>query len=104
MRRHPEIGARILAMADGMKEVVPGVRHHHEWFDGSGYPDGLVGEAIPLQARIIAIADAFDALTTDRPYHTALPFSVALDELARGAGTHFDPALVRIFTESIHSA
>lgn len=104
MRRHPEIGARILAMADGMKEVVPGVRHHHEWFDGSGYPDGLAGEDIPLSARIIAIADAFDALTTDRPYHTALPFSPALAELARGAGTHFDPALVKIFAEGIHPA
>lgn len=104
MRRHPEIGARILAMADGMKEVVPGVRHHHEWFDGSGYPDGLAGDNIPLSARIIAIADAFDALTTDRPYHTALPFSSALAELAQGAGTHFDPALVKIFAEGIHSA
>jgi len=104
MQRHPEIGARILAKADGMKEVVPGVRHHHEWFDGSGYPDGLAGGNIPLPARIIAIADAFDALTTDRPYHTALPFSAALDELARGAGKHFDPALVKIFAEGIHSA
>lgn len=104
MRKHPEIGARILAMADGMKEVVPGVRHHHEWFDGSGYPDGLTGEDIPLSARVIAIADAFDALTTDRPYHTALPFSAALAELARGAGTHFDPALAKVFAEGIHSA
>lgn len=104
MKRHPEIGARILAMADGMKDVVPGVRHHHEWFDGSGYPDGLVAEAIPLSARIIAIVDAFDALTTDRPYRTALPFAAALDELARGAGTHFDPALVKIFAERIHPA
>jgi putative nucleotidyltransferase with HDIG domain len=104
MRKHPEIGARILAMADGMQEVAPGVRHHHEWFDGSGYPDGLIGEDIPLSARIIAIVDAFDALTTDRPYRTALPFSAALAELARGAGTHFDPALVKIFAESIHSA
>ncbi|MBA3003447.1 MAG: HD domain-containing protein [Desulfurivibrio sp.] len=104
MRKHPEIGARILAMADGMKDVVPGVLHHHEWFDGSGYPDGLIGENIPLSARIIAIVDVFDALTTERPYRTALPFSAALDELAQGAGKHFDPDLVKIFTGSIHSA
>lgn len=104
MRKHPEIGARILAMADGMKDVVPGVRHHHEWFDGSGYPDGLTGDTIPLSARIIAIVDVFDALTTDRPYRAALPFAAALDELARGAGNHFDPALVKIFAENIDSA
>jgi len=104
MRRHPETGARILAMADGMKDVIPGVRHHHEWFDGSGYPDGLVGEDIPLPARVIAIADALDALTTDRPYRAALPFAAALDELARGARTHFDPALVKIFAECIQAA
>lgn len=104
MRKHPEIGARILNMADGMKDVVPGVLHHHEWFDGSGYPDGLAGENIPLSARIIAIVDVFDALTTERPYRTALPFSAALDELAQGAGKHFDPDLVKIFTGSIHSA
>lgn len=73
MRRHPVIGAHILAVADGMAEVVPGVRHHHEWFDGSGYPDGLAGEGIPLSARVIAIVDAFDALTTDRPYHGHAP-------------------------------
>ena len=104
MRKHPEIGAHILAMADGMKNVVPGVRHHHEWFDGSGYPDGLAGENIPLSARIIAIVDVFDALTTNRPYRKALPFSGALAELAQGTGKHFDPALVKIFAESIHSA
>ena len=104
MRRHPEIGAHILAMVDGMKEVVPAVRHHHEWFDGSGYPDGLAGEHIPLPARIIAIVDAFDALTTDRPYRAALSVSAALDELALGAGTHFDPNLVGVFAKGILSA
>jgi len=103
MRKHPEIGAHILAMADGMKDVVPGVLHHHEWFNGSGYPDGLVGENIPLSARIIAIVDVFDALTTERPYRNALPFSTALDELAQGAGKHFDPALTKIFAECVHS-
>jgi len=97
MRKHPEIGARILAMADAMTEVVPGVRHHHEWFDGSGYPEGLAGDHIPLSARIIAVVDVFDALTTDRPYRTALSFPAALEELEREAGSHLDPSLVGTF-------
>lgn len=101
MRRHPEIGARILEHVEEMKGVIPGVLHHHEWFDGSGYPAGLKGDEIPLQARIIAVVDAFDALTTDRPYRKAEERATALDELENGAGTHFDPALVRAFRVSI---
>lgn len=80
-----------------MEEVIPGVLHHHEWFDGSGYPDGLQGERIPLQARIVAIVDAFDALTTDRPYRQASSTVEALDILDRNSGSHFDPGLLKIF-------
>lgn len=100
MRKHPEIGARILSHVGEMSSVMPGVRHHHERFDGSGYPAGLKGEDIPLHARIIAIADAFDALTTDRPYRKAIGRDPALEELERKGGTQFDPRLVNVFRES----
>jgi HD-GYP domain-containing protein (c-di-GMP phosphodiesterase class II) len=70
---------------------------HHERWDGDGYPHGLVGSGIPLAARIFSVADAFDAMTNDRPYRKALPFEVALAEIERGAGTQFDPAVTRAF-------
>ncbi len=97
MRKHPQIGAGILGFVEEMSGVIPGVLHHHEWFDGSGYPSGLGGRAIPLQARIIAIADAYDAMTTDRPYRKALKAEDALEELGSSAGTHFDPVLAEAF-------
>ncbi len=101
MRRHPEIGARILGLVDEMKDVIPGVRHHHERFDGGGYPDGLKGKNIPLEARIIAITDAYDALTTERPYRGAVEKEEALHRLREGSWTHFDPFLVEIFCEEM---
>lgn len=97
MKSHPEIGARILGFVDEMQDVIPGVQHHHEWFDGSGYPAGMKGEDIPLTARIISIADAFDALTTDRPYRKALDNEAAFQIMADTAGKHFDPDLFSIF-------
>ncbi|MFQ5466291.1 MAG: HD domain-containing phosphohydrolase, partial [Thermodesulfobacteriota bacterium] len=101
MRQHPEIGARILGYVEEMSGVIPGVRHHHERFDGGGYPDGLEGEDVPLAARIIAVVDAFDALTTDRPYKKAIDRAAAAEELGKSGGTQFDPALVKVFRESI---
>lgn len=101
MRKHPEIGARILSFVEEMQDVIPGVHHHHERFDGDGYPEGLRGEDIPLQARIIAIADAFDALTTDRPYRKAMDKKSALEKLYRDEGIHFDPFLLKLFSKSI---
>lgn len=101
MRRHPEIGSRILGHVEEMKGVIPGVLHHHEWFDGSGYPGGLKGDGIPLQARIIAVVDAFDALTTDRPYKKAIDTTAALEKLARNAGTQFDPRMVDALCRSV---
>ncbi|MBA3016148.1 MAG: HD domain-containing protein [Proteobacteria bacterium] len=97
MDDHPQIGAKILGYVEEMKEVIPGVLHHHEWFDGSGYPDGLSGDKIPLQARVIAIADAFDALTTNRPYRQASAGPDALDILELDGGSHFDPELLATF-------
>ncbi len=97
MRKHPEIGAKIIGFVEEMREIVPAILYHHEKLDGTGYPAGLKGEAIPLHARIIAIADTFDALTTNRPYRDALDKGSALAELNAKTGTHFDRSLVDIF-------
>lgn len=97
IKQHPVFGERICRPLRFGAEVGPIVRNHHEQWNGTGYPDGLVGEAIPLGARIVAIADAFDAMTTDRPYHRAVSISSAMDELSYGAGTQWDPRLVECF-------
>jgi ribonuclease P protein subunit RPR2 len=94
IERHPVIGSEILRGVDFLAEAVQVVRHHHERWDGSGYPDGLRGEEIPLSARVFAVADALDALTTDRPYRPAVGFPEARAEIARGSGTQFDPSVV----------
>lgn len=97
MRSHPEKGALILGSIRAMRDVVPGVLHHHERWDGLGYPDGLKGDNIPLNGRIILIADTFDAMTSTRPYREGLPLEVALDELRRCSGTQFDARLAEEF-------
>jgi putative two-component system response regulator len=97
MRTHPEIGARICEPLAAAGAFGPIVRHHHERWDGHGYPDGLKGEAIPLGARIVAVVDAFDAMTHDRPYRRALPVEHAMRELWSESGTQFDRALVPLF-------
>jgi HD-GYP domain-containing protein (c-di-GMP phosphodiesterase class II) len=84
-----------------MAEVVPCILHHHERVDGCGYPDGLTGDEIPLGARVIAVADAFDAMTTDRPYRRGLGIDAAVTELLGQAGTQFDPRCVRAFAELV---
>lgn len=99
MREHPLIGERIVRPLHSMAEVLPIVRHHHEHFDGSGYPDGLAGEAIPLIARIVAVCDAFDALVTTRPYRGRLNTVDAVMILMRGAGRQWDPELVRLLAD-----
>jgi putative nucleotidyltransferase with HDIG domain len=97
MRRHTEYGAEILAKATTLLKYIPGVRHHHEWHDGSGYPDGLAGEQIPLPAAIISLADVYDAMTSDRPYRAALTAGAARREIAGLAGRQFEPDLARRF-------
>ncbi len=97
MRTHPEVGRRLIERIPFLRGAVPVVYHHHERWDGSGYPLGLKGEAIPLGARIFAVADALDAMTFDRPYSKAVPFEAARREIQRCAGGHFDPAVVRTF-------
>jgi diguanylate cyclase (GGDEF)-like protein/putative nucleotidyltransferase with HDIG domain len=96
MRRHPELGARILDHAN-LRDISAWVLAHHERLDGRGYPHGLAGERIPLEARILAVADAYEAMTADRPYRAALGHDAARDELRACAGTQFDPAVVEAF-------
>jgi HD-GYP domain-containing protein (c-di-GMP phosphodiesterase class II) len=98
MKLHPEMGYRILEPIQELKQVLPGVLHHHERFDGKGYPGGLSREEIPLDARIIAVADAFDAIVSERPYKSGVPREDALAELEACAGSQFDPDLVRCLT------
>jgi HD-GYP domain-containing protein (c-di-GMP phosphodiesterase class II) len=97
IRKHPLDGAKILEAVEPIRDAKHIIRHHHEFFDGSGYPDGLKGEAIPLGARIIAVADAFGAMTTDRPYRKALSTVEAVNELKQFSGIQFDPHIVEIF-------
>jgi putative nucleotidyltransferase with HDIG domain len=94
MRRHPEAGARILAPITSLRDAAPVVRSSHERWDGTGYPDGLAGEAIPLGARIVAVCDAYCAMVESRPYRRALTVQEARRELNEGAGSQFDPACV----------
>jgi len=100
MRQHPEVGAKMLEGVDHLKAAVPYVLNHHEWWNGSGYPAGLKGEKIPREGRLLAIADAFDAMTTNRPYHSSMPAVDALDELARYRGIYFDPDMVDSFIQT----
>jgi excisionase family DNA binding protein/putative nucleotidyltransferase with HDIG domain len=102
IRQHPEMGEKIVGQVEFLRETKPFIRHHHERFDGLGYPDGLSGESIPLEARIIFIAEAFDSLRSDSSYHRARNIQEALAEMERGAGTQFDPEVLTIFLELIN--
>lgn len=97
VQEHPVLGERILRPIEELADVTKIVRHHHEHFDGSGYPDGLAGGEIPLGARILSVADAYDALTSKRPYRDALSREESVKVLEEGAGTQFDPVIVRAF-------
>jgi HD-GYP domain-containing protein (c-di-GMP phosphodiesterase class II) len=100
MTRHPEIGARILAHA-GLRDIAAWVLAHHERLDGRGYPFGLAADEIPLEARILAVADAYEAMISDRPYRRGMPAAEARAELERCAGTQFDPAVVEAFLATL---
>ena len=99
MRQHPEVGAAMLGHFSLFREVARYVRGHHERWDGRGYPDGLTGELIPLESRIIAVVDSYDAMTTTRPYRVALPHREALRRLQDGAGRQWDPQVVATFVK-----
>jgi HD-GYP domain-containing protein (c-di-GMP phosphodiesterase class II) len=100
VKHHPEMGAILVSAVPGLESTLDAVRHHHERWDGGGYPFGLAGEAIPLQARLMAVADAFSAMTSNRPYRLGIPVEQALSILQAGAGTHWDPRCV----DALHRA
>ena len=98
---HPRIGYRLVQQVPALRPIAPAVLHHHERFDGDGYPAGLRGEQIPLEARVVAVADSFSAMTADRPYRGRMSLADACIELERCAGTQFDPEIVRVFVEEV---
>jgi putative nucleotidyltransferase with HDIG domain len=100
MQKHPVIGVDMLKGIDFLDPVLPLIRHHHERWDGNGYPDELRADEIPLGARILAVADAVDAMTSDRPYRAARTFEYAKTEILKGSATHFDPEVVTAFIKS----
>ena len=100
---HPKIGQVVLEQAGAIRDAAAIVLHHHEWFDGHGYPHGLAGAEIPIGSRIVAIADAYEAMISDRPYKKAMPHSAALEELLRQRGIQFDPELVDVFISLVGS-
>jgi HD-GYP domain-containing protein (c-di-GMP phosphodiesterase class II) len=101
IKGHPDQGWAILKDLDQLSHILPGVLHHHERYDGRGYPDGLAGQAIPLTARILAVADAYDAMCSDRPYRRGMPLSKVEEILRSGSGTHWDPTIVTSLLESM---
>lgn len=101
MKSHPVRSSRILEKISSLRNLIPGIKYHHERFDGLGYPEGLRGQDIPLYARIILIADTYDAMTSTRPYRLALDKEVAFAELRNCSGTQFDPTLVEVFIHGI---
>jgi HD-GYP domain-containing protein (c-di-GMP phosphodiesterase class II) len=101
IREHPRIGAKIVGDVRQLRSIVPGIKYHHEHYDGSGYPEGLRGEGIPLIARVIAVADTYDAMVNDRAYHKGMSKSEAIAEITGKTGTHFDPQVVGVFAQAL---
>lgn len=100
MNAHPVLGAQIIGPVDRLAPELPVIRHHHEWYNGSGYPDRLMGDEIPRLARILHVADAFEAMTADRPYRKALSVGQGLAELRKFSGVQFDPEVVDAFVRT----
>lgn len=101
VKQHPEIASAILEPIGDLKDIIQDIRHHHESYNGHGYPDGLKGDEIPIGARILSIADSFDAMTSHRTYHEPMSLEASKQELRRCAGTQFDPKLVELFVDVI---
>jgi hypothetical protein len=103
IKKHPLVGEGIIKPIELLEPIRPLIRHHHEWYNGKGYPDGLSEGNIPLGARILAVADAYDAMKSDRPYRKALTEETAIQELKRGSGTQFEPKIVEVFLEILET-
>jgi HD-GYP domain-containing protein (c-di-GMP phosphodiesterase class II) len=99
MKRHSEIGYRIAMSSPELMSIAKYILTHHERFDGMGYPQGLIGENIPLLSRIVAVVDAYDAMTEDRPYRKGMSKEAAMSEIIKNSGTQFDPVIAKIFIE-----
>jgi excisionase family DNA binding protein/putative nucleotidyltransferase with HDIG domain len=97
IKKHPEIGEKMVEEVNFLRPIKGHIRHHHERFDGKGYPDGLVGNSIELEARIIALADAFDYMKSDVPNRKAMPMDICIKEIKKGSGTQFDPQIAKVF-------
>ena len=97
VKKHPRNGAKILRPIKQLKDIIPGILHHHERYDGRGYPEGLKGDDIPVHARILCAADSYDAMTADRPYRPAQSKEYAVSELRRCSGSQFDPKVAEAF-------
>ena len=100
MKLHPQKGYKIMSQIPAMKEFLPGMYMHHEMVNGMGYPQGLTGDQIPLMGLIVAVADTFDAMTTDRPYQKAMKFEDAVERIRSFVGTRYDASVVAAFTEA----
>jgi len=100
IKQHPQLGASIMAPIKQLKKIIPGAKYHHERFDGKGYPDGLSGKDIPLVARIIALADTYDAMTSDRPYQKAMNQKSVIEKIKEWSGSRFDPEIVKAFVSA----
>ena len=103
MKKHTFIGSDILSHSPIFNNIIPIVKYHHEKYDGSGYPEGLKGEEIPLLTRIVSVADSFDAMSSDRVYRKALPLEIVKLEMANGAGSQFDPQITNIFLDILNN-
>jgi putative nucleotidyltransferase with HDIG domain len=103
IKDHPEIGSRVLEMNPSLRLLIPIVRHHHEFYNGEGYPDGLSGHQIPIEARIVSVADAIEAMASDRPYRKARSNQYIIDEIKRFSGTQFDPKVVELAVRLLES-
>jgi HD-GYP domain-containing protein (c-di-GMP phosphodiesterase class II) len=103
MRQHPGIGAQIMSPIRMLKDIIPGIRNHHETWDGTGYPDRMKGEEIPMVARIIGVADTFDAMTTTRPYQQAMTLDYVLNKMRSMSGSRFDPTVVEAFIAAVEA-
>jgi len=99
MQKHPELGLKIISEIELFKPAIPYIMGHHEWFDGTGYPKGLAGEDIPIEGRLLAAADTFDAIMSDRPYRSGRSFKTAVSELITYRGSQFDPDIVDTFLD-----